>query len=131
VEAVANIKAAVAQIDNNNKLYVLNQSNFDSQFYRFNAFTDAQIRQQLGLLPLPQELSNTLVDLTLKTIDNRTIQLPPQRSKRAVSTDPRCQNLPAYKNWVEEGKTTPVRDQGQCGMFENVSKMNISLLSFV
>jgi C1A family cysteine protease len=26
-----------------------------------------------------------------------------------------CENLPAYKNWVEEGKVGPVKDQGQCG----------------
>jgi C1A family cysteine protease len=131
VEAVANIKAAIAEIDHNNMLYDLKLSNFDSQFYRFNAFTNAQMRQQLGLLPLPQDLSETLVDLTLKTINDQTIQLSPQRSKRAVSNDPRCQNLPAYKNWVEEGKTTPVRDQGQCGMHGCQSQMKIILLSFV
>jgi hypothetical protein len=43
-------------------------------------------------------------------------ETPVYRRKRAVSQlPPECKNLPAYKNWVEEGKTTPVMNQEQCG----------------
>lgn len=32
-----------------------------------------------------------------------------------ASRERRLQSLPAVKNWIVEGKVTPIRDQGSCG----------------
>lgn len=113
-EAVINIKKARSQIAANNDLFARNKSNYESKFYPHNAYTNIQIKKLFGDIPSSPSVSSHKVDLTLKTKNNQTVQIPTVKSKRAVNNDPRCQNLPAYKNWVEEGKTAPVQDQGQC-----------------
>jgi C1A family cysteine protease len=53
---------------------------------------------------------------TLQTVDGQDIPVLLPRAKRAVNPPlPQCSNLPAYKNWATEGKTTPVKNQGGCG----------------
>jgi hypothetical protein len=74
------------------------------------------MQQLFGALPpeYGSELVEILPELPFYTLNGEIVEVYPQRSKR--STNPQCQNLPSYKNWVEEGKTTPVRNQGSCGM---------------
>jgi C1A family cysteine protease len=52
-------------------------------------------------------------------LNESLIKKPPGRSKRAApqqyATVPTCTSYPAYKNWAEEGKVAPIKNQGQCG----------------
>jgi hypothetical protein len=115
VEVVANVKAAEAFIKSNNKLYYEGASNFLSRFYWFNALTRAQMLALFGAIPPPKP--QAAPELPLYTLDGRKYEAPLKRRKRANNPPlPECQNLPSYKNWVEEGKTAPVQDQKSCGV---------------
>jgi cathepsin L len=81
-------------IDNNNR-QALGESNYIESLYKFSHLDKDEFLRRYGLaLPRVNE-----------------------RKKRSVYfTDvSECKSLPAYKNWVEEGKMGRVRDQLDCG----------------
>jgi hypothetical protein len=122
-EAIQNIKEAFAKVESNNALFKMNLSNFDSRAYWYNALSKEKFKRQLlgGQEPVLQE---DLV-LPLTTVDGRKVFTPSARRKRAATPiGPECYNLPAYKNWVEEGRTMPVQDQGACGLYMEESINN-------
>lgn len=103
-------------MDANNALFRLNLSNFDSRVYWYNALSKEKFKKKL-LGKLDAEEKPDLI-LPVQTVGGQTL-IPPiggRRKRAALPAGPECINLPAYKNWAEEGKTTPVQDQGACGM---------------
>lgn len=94
----------------------MNLSNFESRAYWFNALSKVKFQKQLlGGIP-PEEKVEIVLPLT--TVDGDKIFASGGRKKRAnTPIGPECNNLPAFKNWVAEGKTAPVQDQGECGSF--------------
>lgn len=115
-EAVANIKDASARVEIENELFKQNLRNSDSQLNWINAVPRSKIRQILGADPPPER--KMFYELPLVTFDGQVIDLPSKRRKRAATSPslPECQNLPSYKNYVEEGKTAPVQNQKSCGI---------------
>jgi hypothetical protein len=89
----ARIKSTKAMIASNNLLFAHNLSNYELQLYPIHAYNNRDWNR-------------------LFRSDPTNMMVRPQ----AVSKTLQCQNVPVYKNWVEEGKTAPVQDQKQCGM---------------
>lgn len=115
LEVVANYKEVNARVDLSNVLFQRHEYNFESMFYPFNALPRLRFRKQyLGAVP-PEEEENIIEPLI--DINGTVVIQPAARRKRATgaSAGPECQNLPAYKNWAEEGKTAPVQHQSICG----------------
>jgi C1A family cysteine protease len=113
------LKPIIEMVKANNKNYQLGLTNFQSAVYWFSHLSSDQIRAQLlgAIPPAAQKEPITLPLLSVNgTVSSQTIY----RRKRAVTTTagPECTNLPAYKNWAEEGKTSPVQNQGSCGNIE-------------
>jgi hypothetical protein len=104
-------------------LYQQNLINFESERYWFHYLSDSEFREQFfGGDKAREEEVKTVLGFQLQ---NGTVLDPEQdlssvqalRRKRQTATllPPECVNLPAYKNWAEEGKTAPVQNQGPCG----------------
>lgn len=91
-------------MDLSNILYFKKLRNFDSKIYWFNALTSSKVYQILGAIPpKPKE---SPMELFFESVDGLVNKPPINRRKRAITPPfPECQNLPAYKNWAEEGKT--------------------------
>jgi hypothetical protein len=92
--------------------------NFESQVHFFNAWTEDQLKSLFGAQPPAASTVEQGEYVPPLSIDGtQTYQPPVNRRKRQTSNTPlpQCQNLPAYKNWAEEGKTAPVQHQLQCG----------------
>ena len=116
-EALANIKAASARVETENELFKHNLRNSDSQLNWINAVPRSKIRQIFGAEPPPE--MEILHELPLVTFDGQVIDShsKKRRKRAAVSPSlPECQNLPPYKNYVEEGKTASVQNQKACGI---------------
>jgi C1A family cysteine protease len=123
-EAIANIKAAKAQIERNNLLFAQNKSNYESAFYPHNAYTNRQLQNLYGDSDSFDDDVSIAGEEIL--IESEVFPEVDSRFKRSVDSDPRCQNLPSYINWVEEGKTTPVKDQKKCG--KTLMRLHYSLV---
>lgn len=90
------------EIEENNKLYELGDSDFKRSFYNFSSLSDEDFDDQyLGAKPV-----------VLNVASSAQVPLKPNVVK---VIPPECQNLPAYKNWAEEEKLTPVIFQDNCG----------------
>jgi hypothetical protein len=101
-------------------LYHQNLVNFESARYWFDYLSKEEFRKQFfGSVPHKKEAKTIL---PLQFANGTIAPTPVVRAKRqAVSLlPPECVNLPAYKNWVEEGKLGPVQNQGRCGEIEKL-----------
>jgi hypothetical protein len=116
-QAIDNIVNATLRTATHNELYDLHLRNFRISTYWFDYLSDAEFAKQFfGSKPREEEVKI----VAPITFFNGTVlpqDKPVLRRKRQASSllPPECKNLPAYKNWVEEGKTTPVQNQGNCG----------------
>jgi C1A family cysteine protease len=102
------------RIETFNAEYYAGTRNFLS---KFNEILFAEDKQSWFGAILESE--TVLEEGTLQTLDGQVVPVVLSRAKRAVNPPlPQCTNLPAYKNWATEGKTTPVKNQGGCGKCE-------------
>jgi hypothetical protein len=103
-------------VEDNNLKFQQGLSNFQSGLNKFSTWSSDEIRQLLGTIPREKDELITMPDVKVDgTISSQSLS----RKKRAATiAGPECLNLPAYKNWAEEGKTAPVQNQGSCGKIE-------------
>jgi Papain family cysteine protease len=103
--------------------------NYESARYWFDYLSKEEFRKQFyGGDKVPEkeekiiygyELSNgTILDPEPDMLAGRISRRKRQTATVASVLPPECVNLPAYKNWVEEGKMAPVQNQGPCGEIE-------------
>lgn len=123
VNASINLKENLKLIENINTLYNESKINFKVRPYAHSIFSEDQLREKMTGTIIPEEEEDGMI-LPMFDFDGNVVpeenHLDLNRKKRSTfRLPPECVNLPAYKNWAEEGKTTPVRDQGQCGEIEN------------
>jgi hypothetical protein len=110
------LKPVIEMVKANNEKYQQGLSNFESAVYWFSYLSSDQIRAQL-LGAIPPAAQKEPITSPLLSVNGTVSSQTVYRRKRAVTTiaGPECTNLPAYKNWAEEGKTAPVQNQGSCG----------------
>lgn len=117
-QAIDNIINSTLRTAAHNELYDLHLRNFKISTYWFDYLSDAEFAKEFfGSEPQKEEVK-TIEPITFS---NGTViqDIPVTRGKRQTSSflPFECKNLPAYKNWVEEGKTSPVQNQLGCGKF--------------
>jgi Papain family cysteine protease len=99
-KALKYLKRKCDEIDQNNAFFVNNKSNYEEKLYNFSYLSDLEFQKlYLGFVPTP-----------LHAEDNETVYTITSRIDPAE-----CEDIPEYKNWAEEGKVNPVRNQAPCG----------------
>lgn len=93
--ASANIIRAYNSVKAHNELYAKGEANYTRTLYKFSHLSESQFMKMYGGLKLEAPV------------------LSSQYSAWNDATE--CDNLPEYKNWVQEGKVGQVMDQSPCG----------------
>lgn len=92
-KAAAQLHQTNLKILEHNQQFDLGQQNFNLSLNQFSHFNTRKfVKISSGLIPLTERSSTTLIN-----------DLPED-----------CQDLPAYKNWIEEGKVSSVKNQQNC-----------------
>jgi C1A family cysteine protease len=93
--ATANIIRENNLVRTNNERFRVGKSSFEQSLYKFSHLSDAEFNANYA--------------------GSITESLRSQSRAFHFTDANECDNLPAYKNWAEEGKLGPVKDQLSCG----------------
>jgi hypothetical protein len=112
--AVENIKRVQNLTAENNELYQQKLRNFETTNYWFDYLSSAEFKRFSGAVPRQKE---NKYSASIANSNGTVFEDKPRRKRQVSTTLPlECKNLPAYKNWAEEGKAAPVQNQEACGM---------------
>lgn len=100
-EASRNLLQKSAEVNAFNLRYDQGLENYKQQVYDFNIMTPADV--------LKSRTGSLASDAQNSTISRRKRSLP-----QGFAASTQCTSAPTFKNWVTEGKVTPVQNQGEC-----------------
>jgi hypothetical protein len=130
INASINLKENLAIIDNINSLYDEGQSNFKTRAYAHSVLSHEQMKtMMMGSEQPPEnvEIIKPLYDFNGTIVPQEEPPKHDRHKRSSTLMPPECVNLPSYKNWVEEGKTSYVRDQLQCGKCQGIRNFSFSI----
>jgi hypothetical protein len=122
IDAVRNLRATEAEVEQINRDYELGLSHFRSRIYWWAILSPEEKKKRMtgGEKKPPEELPIKAVQYFVNgsvVPDDDDDDSEYRRRKRQTEQPvrPECVNIPKYVNWLEKGNTGPVQNQLGCG----------------